>query len=116
MILCGEICNFVNVTLILLNMTNIANAQNPFLRNIQLRMALFLLTNKNEHYEPAIREGISRQAAEIGAIVNNPEAPTFANTILAYENQESYSIGLPPYSATCAVLKPMMTCRRLPRR
>ena len=30
MILCGEICNFVNVTLILLNMTNIANAQNPF--------------------------------------------------------------------------------------
>ncbi len=40
---------------------------------------------KTEHYEPAIREGIRQQAAEIDAIVNNPEVPTFANTILAYE-------------------------------
>lgn len=38
-----------------------------------------------EHYEPAVREGIRRQLAEIDAITGNPEAPTFANTIEAYE-------------------------------
>ena len=86
MILCGEICNFVNVTLILLNMTNIANAQNPFFEKYTTPYGTVPFDKiKNEHYEPAIREGISRQAAEIDAIVNNPEAPTFANTILAYE-------------------------------
>lgn len=40
---------------------------------------------ETEHYEPAIREGMLRQNREIDAITNNPEAPTFANTILAYE-------------------------------
>lgn len=40
---------------------------------------------KTEHYEPAIREGIRRQAAEIDAITDNNQAPTFENTILAYE-------------------------------
>ena len=40
---------------------------------------------RNEHIEPAIRQGIAEQMAEIDAIVNNPEAPTFANTILALE-------------------------------
>ena len=38
-----------------------------------------------EHFEPAVREGIKRQQAEIDAIVNNTEAPTFENTILPYE-------------------------------
>ena len=38
-----------------------------------------------EHYEPAIEEGIRRQRAEIDAIINNPEAPTFKNTIEPYE-------------------------------
>ncbi len=40
---------------------------------------------KTEHYMPAFREGMERQKAEIDAIVNNPEAPTFENTVLAYE-------------------------------
>lgn len=40
---------------------------------------------KTEHYEPAIREGIRRQAAEIDAIIDNAEAPTFENTVVAYE-------------------------------
>ena len=34
---------------------------------------------------PAFREGMARQKAEIDSIVNNPEAPTFENTILPYE-------------------------------
>lgn len=40
---------------------------------------------KNEHYIPAIQAGIREQQEEILAIVNNPEAPDFANTIEAYE-------------------------------
>lgn len=38
-----------------------------------------------EHYEPAFREGMRRQNAEIDVIVNSPEAPTFRNTIVALE-------------------------------
>jgi peptidyl-dipeptidase Dcp len=40
---------------------------------------------QNEHYEPAFREAMAMQKAEIEAIVNNPEPPTFANTIEALE-------------------------------
>lgn len=36
---------------------------------------------KNEHYLPAFEEGIKQHQAEIDSIANNPEAPTFANTI-----------------------------------
>ena len=36
-------------------------------------------------YLPAFREGIARQKAEIEAILANPEAPTFENTVAAYE-------------------------------
>ncbi|MBU0941875.1 MAG: M3 family metallopeptidase [Bacteroidetes bacterium] len=40
---------------------------------------------KNEDYAPAIQEGIALAKAEIDAIVNNPEAPTFENTIVAMD-------------------------------
>ena len=40
---------------------------------------------KNEHYMPAFEEGIKQQKAEIQAIINNPETPTFENTILAMD-------------------------------
>lgn len=40
---------------------------------------------KLEHYLPAFLEGMAQQKAEIDAIVNNTEAPTFANTIEALE-------------------------------
>ena len=36
---------------------------------------------KTEHYMPAFEEAIKQHNAEIEAIVNNPEAPTFKNTI-----------------------------------
>lgn len=36
-----------------------------------------------EHYMPAIEAGIEAENKEIDAIVNNPEAPTFANTVEA---------------------------------
>ena len=38
-----------------------------------------------EDYVPAVKAGIEAQKAEIDAIVANPEAPTFENTIAAYE-------------------------------
>lgn len=37
-------------------------------------------------YLPAIQAGIEAQKAEIRAIVDNPDAPSFVNTIEAYEN------------------------------
>lgn len=37
-------------------------------------------------YEPAIREGMKTEDEEIRQIVENPEEPTFANTILALEH------------------------------
>jgi len=40
---------------------------------------------RNEHFLPAIREGIRRQQAEIDAIANNPEPATFANTLAALD-------------------------------
>ena len=38
-----------------------------------------------KHYEPAIDYAIELNRADIDAIVNNPEAPTFENTIVAME-------------------------------
>lgn len=38
-----------------------------------------------EHYEPAMMQGIEEEDREIEAIINNSEAPTFANTIEALE-------------------------------
>ena len=40
---------------------------------------------KLEHYLPAFEAAIAENKAEIDAIVNNPEAPTFANTIEALD-------------------------------
>lgn len=40
---------------------------------------------KTEHFLPAIKEGIKQQQAEIDALVNNPEVPTFANTLGALD-------------------------------
>ncbi|MGQ9799742.1 MAG: M3 family metallopeptidase, partial [Ignavibacterium sp.] len=40
---------------------------------------------KNEHFLPALEEGIRQQRAELDLIVNNPEPPTFYNTIAALE-------------------------------
>ncbi|WP_420553009.1 M3 family metallopeptidase [Tenacibaculum aiptasiae] len=40
---------------------------------------------KNEHFMPAILEGMKVQNEEIAKIVENKEAPTFENTILALE-------------------------------
>ncbi len=40
---------------------------------------------EDTHYMPAVKKGILEMRAEIAAIVENPEAPNFDNTILAME-------------------------------
>lgn len=40
---------------------------------------------KNEHFMPAIEQGMQQHLVEIDAIVNNQEAPTFSNTIEAMD-------------------------------
>ncbi|MGG8497092.1 M3 family metallopeptidase [Tenacibaculum sp. TC6] len=43
---------------------------------------------KNKHFMPAILKGMEVQNEEIAKIVNNTEAPTFKNTILALEESD----------------------------
>ena len=40
---------------------------------------------EDSQYQAAVEEGMAIQLAEIEAIANNPEAPTFANTLVAME-------------------------------
>ncbi|MBP5795795.1 MAG: peptidase M3, partial [Bacteroidales bacterium] len=40
---------------------------------------------KTEHYLPAFKEGIKQEKAEIQAIIDCKEAPTFENTVAAYD-------------------------------
>lgn len=40
---------------------------------------------RNEHYKPAFEQAVREAREEVDAIVANPEAPTFANTIEALE-------------------------------
>ena len=62
-------------------------ASNPFLSTYKTPFGVppFHLI-KNEHYKPAIMEGMASQKKEVDAIVNNKSIPTFENTIVALEN------------------------------
>jgi peptidyl-dipeptidase Dcp len=59
---------------------------NPFLAESTLPygMPRFDLID-DEHYLPAYQKGMVEELAEIAAIANNPEPPTFENTIVAME-------------------------------
>jgi peptidyl-dipeptidase Dcp len=61
-------------------------AGNPFLSASALPFELPPFDQiKDEHYAPAFTEGMRQQMAEINAIVDNPAAPSFDNTIVAME-------------------------------
>lgn len=45
---------------------------------------------KLSDYMPAVKEGILRQEKELDAIVQNPESPTFENTIVAMERSGKF--------------------------
>lgn len=62
-------------------------ATNPFLSEFKTENGVPPFDKiKLEHYEPALLKGIEEQNANIKAIVNNKETPTFENTIVALEN------------------------------
>ena len=64
-----------------------ADMDNPFLTEFQTPYGTPDFNRiKVEHYEPAFLKGIEQQNQEIKAIVENPEAPTFENTIVALDN------------------------------
>ena len=74
-------------TLICLTMIGCQNAKvNPFLSGYDTPLGVTPFEQiENEHYLQAFEEGINRHNVEIEAIINNPEAPTFANTIAALD-------------------------------
>ena len=45
---------------------------------------------KEDHFLPAFKEGMTRQKKEVDAIVNSSAAPTFKNTVEAYERSGSF--------------------------
>ena len=60
---------------------------NPFLQNWTTPFGVPPFDAiRNEHFVPAFEEGMKRHLAEIDAIINDPAAPTFANTIEALES------------------------------
>lgn len=65
---------------------------------------------KAEHYIPAFERGMEEQIAEIDVIVNNPEAPTFENTILAleYSGELLYNVAAVFFNLMEAVNSPEM--------
>jgi peptidyl-dipeptidase Dcp len=61
-------------------------AQNPFYSEFDTPFGVPPFDEiRLEHYMPAFEEGMERHRGEIDAIVNNPEAATFQNTIEALE-------------------------------
>lgn len=62
------------------------NAANPFFQPSALQyLAPDFAAIKDEHYAPAFEEGMKQHAAEIRAIADSADAPTFENTIVAME-------------------------------
>jgi len=61
-------------------------ANNPFMSPSSLPlMAPDFTKIRDEHYLPALLEGMKQHAAEVEAIANNPEPPTVENTLVALE-------------------------------
>jgi peptidyl-dipeptidase Dcp len=63
-----------------------ANAANPLLEKYRTpRETVPFDKCRNEHYIPAVDEGIRQWENEVEAIADNPQAATFENTVVAFE-------------------------------
>lgn len=61
-------------------------SDNPFATESKLALhAPDFSRIKDEHFKPAIEEGMKQQQEEIKKIADNPEAPSFENTLVALE-------------------------------
>ncbi len=83
---------------------------NPFFEKYETPRGTIPFTRiKLEHYEEAILEGIKRDDEEIELITNNPEEPTFDNTLLFYdESKPKHYYNLLDRAET--VMSCMMSC------
>lgn len=74
------------VTLALM-VTSCNNSRNPLLEEWDTPFGIPPFSEvKIEHYKPAVLAAIEEHNKEIEAIINNPEAPSFENTIVALDN------------------------------
>ena len=65
------------------------NTENPLLSESTLPYgAPDFLKIKDEHFKPAMLEGIEQQKKAVEAIANSEEEPTFENTVLALEKSD----------------------------
>lgn len=77
---------YVSVAAAVLPILFSCNMENPLLTESKLPFGAPQFDKiKNEHYLPAFTQGIAEAKAEIDAIADNPEKPTFENTIEAME-------------------------------
>ncbi|SEG20222.1 M3 family metallopeptidase [Parabacteroides chinchillae] len=64
----------------------VAETGNPFLTEFTTPFGVPPFEQiKLEHYKPAFLQGMEEQTKEIEAIANNPEKPTFENTVVALD-------------------------------
>ncbi|ODS83338.1 MAG: peptidase M3 [Cytophagaceae bacterium SCN 52-12] len=63
------------------------DSSNPFLESYQTPFEVPPFDQiRFEHYKPAYEEALIQHNKEIDAIADNPESPTFENTIVAYDD------------------------------
>lgn len=80
-------CIFILATSCMMYSCTTQTETNPFLTEFPTEHGVPPFDKiKLEHYEPAFLKGIEEQNANIDAIVNNSEAPTFENVIVALDN------------------------------
>ena len=80
-------CIFILATTCMMYSCTTQTETNPFVSEFQTEHGVPPFDKiKLEHYEPAFLKGIEEQNANIDAIVNNSEAPTFENVIVALDN------------------------------
>ncbi len=80
-------CIFILATSCMMYSCTTQTETNPFLTEFQTEHGVPPFDKiRLEHYEPAFLKGIEEQNANIDAIVNNSEAPTFENVIVALDN------------------------------
>ena len=70
-----------------LSVTGTALAENPLLETYKTPHQTIPFNKiKTEHYFPAFKEAMKQHSLEVDAIITNPQAPTFENTIVALES------------------------------
>lgn len=81
------ICLVVTAAVGCQNEDNTQNTENPMLSAYETPFQVPPFDKiKDEHFRPAFKEALAQHNAEIEAVVNDPEEPTFQNTIVALEN------------------------------